>query len=476
MAIFYMDVKIIGRSSGRSAVGASAYMSGEKLQSVSHSSYQSGEKLQGKGGKITHDYRRKKGVVHTEIMLPENSPSEFMDRETLWNAVEASEKRVDARLAREILVALPNEFNLEEQVEVLRAYLQEHFVKIGMIADFAIHHNTGNPHAHIMLTTRNVTLDGFGKKNRDWDKKELLLEWRKAWADTVNDMLERKGLDARIDHRSYKEQGIDRLPYIHMGHAATALERQGIQTERGDYNREIQKINETRAALMEANRKTRQKQPEIKSYTSLNAELYSLKIRCDDIQRELINLDFSDEHMDEDYKNVEAFQGRGTELRAERQTLRFLQIRRKRWIDIEIEQNEEKIRDTQRYFEKRHNIAFSDAPAEIERVRKERRLKKAELEQSEARILEINKIFDDLDPISRLTRNYGDCLIDDRLARMNRPPPKPKAPDMDRLVQIARNLDVDALTEDEFKEIIDGLYEIQIKLNKTKLKRRGIPR
>jgi len=252
MAIFYMKVNIIGRSSGRSAIGAAAYRRSAKMQSVAHAAYQRGEKIYEKGDKITHDYRSKGGVVHSEIILPEGAPPEFMDAQTLWNAVEKSEKRKDAQLAREIIVALPKEFNLEESVEVFRAYLRENFVKIGMVADFSIHDKgDGNPHAHIMLTTRNVTPDGFGKKNTDWNKKELLLEWRKAWANIINSTFERKGLAERIDHRSYKEQGIDRLPFVHMGHVATALERQGVRTEKGDYNREIQRRNIERAALLE---------------------------------------------------------------------------------------------------------------------------------------------------------------------------------------------------------------------------------
>jgi len=251
VAIFYMDVKIIGRGSGRSATGAAAYRSGQKLRSMAHASYQSGERLQGRGGtdgKITHDYTRKKGVVHSEIILPINAPTEFLDRETLWNAVEISETRKNSQLAREIIVALPREFDLREQLEVVRGYVKENFVSKGMIADFAIHDKgDGNPHAHIMLTTRNVSPDGFRDKNRDWNKKENLLEWRKAWTHIINNTFERKGLSERIDHRTLKEQGFDRKPFIHMGHETAALEKKGIKTERGDYNREIKRHNDERA-------------------------------------------------------------------------------------------------------------------------------------------------------------------------------------------------------------------------------------
>ena len=253
VAIFYMDVNIIGRSSGRSAVGASAYRAGEKLRSnaVKSAAYGSGSKL--RNGEIIHDYTKKKGVMHSEIILPDNAPPEYADRETLWNAVEKSEKRKDAQLAREIILALPREFDLSEHIEVTRRYVKENFVNKGMIADFAIHDTkSANPHAHIMLTTRNVSHDGFGLKNTDWNKKTNLLEWRGAWTHTINTIFERKGLDTRIDHRSYREQGIDREPMIHLGHKAAALERQGVKTEKGNHNREVTQRNETRTALNSA--------------------------------------------------------------------------------------------------------------------------------------------------------------------------------------------------------------------------------
>ena len=150
MAIFYIKVNIIGRSSGRSAIGAATYRRSAKMQSIAHAAYQRGEKIYEKGDKITHDYRSKSGVVHSEIMLPDGAPSEFMDAQTLWNAVETSEKRKDAQLAREIIVALPREFDLQEQIEIMREYVKTNFVNKGMIAVFSIH-NKGddNPHAHI---------------------------------------------------------------------------------------------------------------------------------------------------------------------------------------------------------------------------------------------------------------------------------------------------------------------------------------
>jgi hypothetical protein len=214
--------------------------------------------------------------VHSEIILPESAPPEYKDRQTLWNAVEKRERRKDAQLAREFIVALPREFDLPEQIEVMREYVRESFVDKGMIADFSIHdkgdgnlnspaegvasgvrnqtpmsahYRAANPHAHIMLTTRNVSPDGFGLKNTEWNKKDVFVEWRKNWADVNNRMFERLGLDERIDHRSYKDQGIDREPMVHLGYEAAALERKGIRTDRGDHNREIQRRNLERAAI-----------------------------------------------------------------------------------------------------------------------------------------------------------------------------------------------------------------------------------
>ncbi|MDR0470364.1 MAG: MobA/MobL family protein [Nitrososphaerota archaeon] len=252
-AIYHFRVQIISRGSGRSAVGAAAYRAGEKLKAIGAAAYRSGGELGRDGDVIVHDYSRKGGVAYSEIILPQNAPPEFADRETLWNAVEASEIRKDAQLAREIEAALQKEFALQEQIQLLREYIKENFVDKGMCADFSIHDKRdGNPHAHIMLTTRNVTSDGFGKKNRDWNEAAQLVKWRENWADINNRKFEEKGLEERIDHRTLKAQGIDREPTIHMGHEASALEKMGIRTQRGDINRAIQRRNAERAAPNEA--------------------------------------------------------------------------------------------------------------------------------------------------------------------------------------------------------------------------------
>ena len=230
--------------------------------------YRSGEKLVNEWDGLTHDYTRKGGVVHTEIMLPSHAPPEFADRSTLWNSVEEIEKSSTAQLAREIEVALPVELSRAEQLALVRAYVKDNFVDAGMCADCAIHDKgTGNPHAHILLTIRPIKengewgakcrkvydLDGQGqripdgkggwKSHReditDWNRRENAEKWRAAWAAYTNRALEAADRPERIDHRSYKRQGVDKIPTVHMGPAASQMERRGVATEKGDINREI---------------------------------------------------------------------------------------------------------------------------------------------------------------------------------------------------------------------------------------------
>lgn len=258
MAIYHCTCKIISRGQGRSAVGAAAYRSGEKL----YNEYDG----------IEHDYTKKGGVVYSEIMLCENAPKEYQDRQTLWNAVEQIEKSSKAQLAREYEVALPVELSREEQIKLVRDFAKENFVDNGMCVDFSIHDKEdGNPHAHIMLTTRPIEqdnswgvkqkkeyiLDKNGQKQYDkkkqtykcktvkttnWDSKEFLQRSRENWAEKINQELEKKSLPQRIDHRSLKEQGVDRVPTIHEG-GARKLEKRGIKTDRGKINREIKTAN-----------------------------------------------------------------------------------------------------------------------------------------------------------------------------------------------------------------------------------------
>ena len=182
MAIYHLTTKPISRSAGRSAVHCAAYRSAEKLND---------QRLQ-----QTFDYTRKGGVVHREILAPDNAPTWAKVRERLWNEAEAAEKRKDARVAREIEIALPQELSLDQQKELVRGFVRDVFVSQGMIADAAIHEphtkqaDKRNPHAHIMLTTRSVGPEGFGLKVTAWNRKDLLLDWRKQWTVHANHGLE----------------------------------------------------------------------------------------------------------------------------------------------------------------------------------------------------------------------------------------------------------------------------------------------
>ena len=304
MAIYHLEAKVISRSTGRSAVAASAYMSCSKI-------------LNDYDG-VLHDFTRKHGLMWEHIFLPENAPQEWQDRSELWNAVERTEKTKDSRLARELVVALPVELNKEQWINLLADYIQSSFVAEGMCADVAIHDTDGhNPHAHIMLTVR--PLDDKGKwqyktekeylckrngeekgftaaeflqaKSQGWEKQyqhyvgkkkvymppseaerhgydraskhpkstkygrqnpitarwnsdEQLVTWRENWAQTMNKYLDEENLsDAHIDHRSYAARGIGEQPTIHEGYVAQAMERRGLIADRCEINRQIKTDN-----------------------------------------------------------------------------------------------------------------------------------------------------------------------------------------------------------------------------------------
>jgi len=238
LAIYHCSVKIISRSQGRSATGSAAYRSGEKIHD--------------KRSNITHDYTRKGNIDHTEILAPVDTPNWVYQREQLWNEVELCEKRKDSQLCREIEVALPVELTPEQSQQLVKGFIQDEFVSKGMIADLAIHHaGDENPHAHILLTTREITPDGFGKKNRDWNHKDMLESWRVSWERHANLSLEQAGHDERIDHRTLDAQGIDRIPQIHVGAKVMEMEQRGIRTERGAQAISIEETNQKIIQLQE---------------------------------------------------------------------------------------------------------------------------------------------------------------------------------------------------------------------------------
>lgn len=260
MAIYHFNCKIISRGKGQSAIASAAYRSGDKLYSERY-----GES----------NFYRREVSPETFILKPKHAPEWTLDREKLWNEVEAIEKSSRAQLAREINVALPIELSNEEQITLTKDYVQTNFVDEGMVADVSIHRdNKSNPHFHVMLTTRPFEKDGeWGKKSNtifvkdeegnqvytkngsrknrkvhinDWDNSEKIKEWRKNWASLTNQYLEKNGFSQRISEKSYAELGEKRVPTIHEGYVARQMEKRGQASERAEVNRQIKKENYTR--------------------------------------------------------------------------------------------------------------------------------------------------------------------------------------------------------------------------------------
>ena len=302
MSIYHCSIKIISRSSGRSAVSAAAYRSGERLYNEETG--------------LIHDYTAKDGVIMNEIMLPDDAPVRLLDRATLWNEVQKIEKRTDAQFAREVEVALPYELTREQQIECVRSFIKENFTSNGMIADWALHDKgDGNPHAHILLTVREINekegwqvkqksvfanardekgkpvfdpskpsydpankektsryripvLDENGMQKvriregkgteflwerisipaNDWNEHGKCEQWRASWAEHCNTYLPP---ELRIDHRSYERRGIDMEPTIHEGVTARKIEKEGKISDRCEMNRSIRLRNQIRQKIAE---------------------------------------------------------------------------------------------------------------------------------------------------------------------------------------------------------------------------------
>ncbi|MEI8055095.1 MAG: Ti-type conjugative transfer relaxase TraA [bacterium] len=208
MAIYHFSIKPLSRNKGRSSVSAAAYRAGEKLYDERQ--------------ERTFNFLKKSDrVLFSEILTPEGSPSWMKEREKLWNAAEKCEKRIDSRVAKEVEVALSKELSLSQNIALLKEFVNEQFVESGLVADVNIHdQDKGNEniHAHVLLTTRKVVGEGFDlKKALELDKKDNLLRWREEWSNKVNYHLALNGYDTRIDHRSYKDQGIDLIPQNKRG-------------------------------------------------------------------------------------------------------------------------------------------------------------------------------------------------------------------------------------------------------------------
>ena len=275
MALYHFHADVVTRSAGSSVVASAAYRAGEKL----HSEYY-GEDA---------DYTKKGGVICSEIFLPPNAPAEYQDRETLWNAVENAEKHPKAQLAYTYDFALQNELTMEENIALARRFVEEQFLSKGMIVDFAVHApdkkegGIPNPHVHLLCPIRPLKangkwdakqhrvyrLDKNGERIRgangkfvfdavpttEWGQKETLLHWREEWANYVNREFAKKGLPCRVDHRTLEEQGIDRVPTIHEGPNVRAMEKKGVATDKGDFNRWVM---ETGNALQNLRRKIKE--------------------------------------------------------------------------------------------------------------------------------------------------------------------------------------------------------------------------
>ena len=258
---FHFSISMISRGKSKSAVASAAYISCEKLTN--------------EWDGVIHDYHNKKGLLHSEIFLPENVPKKFQDRSFLWNSVELNEKASNAQLARNFIIALPKELSFEENKNLITDFIQENFVSKGMIADLAIHDESSegnnNVHAHIMTTLRPINekglwqpkskkeyvLDETGEKIKlksgnyktrkveltDWNDKGNAEKWRESFASLCNRYLEKNNLEKRVDHRSFERQGKEEIPTIHLGASASALERKGIETDKGNINREIKRHN-----------------------------------------------------------------------------------------------------------------------------------------------------------------------------------------------------------------------------------------
>ena len=258
----HTHVDIVSRSKGESVIAKAAYNARDKLK----------DDYYGK----THDYSKKDDLVFSKIFLPEHIPKEFSKREYLWNEVEKIEKSKNSQLARNLLFTLPRELNEEDRIKLISEFIEENFTSKGMIADCNIHNPTASdneeqPHAHILLTLREIDeqgnwkakskkeyiLDENGEKIKlksgnyksrkvnlnDWNEPDKAKEWRKNFSKKANEYLARNNIDKRIDPRTFGEQGREELPQVHLGTASFQMEKKGIQTERGNHNRKITAFN-----------------------------------------------------------------------------------------------------------------------------------------------------------------------------------------------------------------------------------------
>ncbi len=245
MATYHLSAKTISRSHGRSATAAAAYRSGARIT----------DERTG----VIHDYQRRRGVEAAVLVLPDTAPDWASDRARLWNAAERAETRKNSTVAREFEIALPAELDAGERQRLAADFARKLVLRHGCAADVAIHRpgragDARNHHAHILLTTRRLTAAGFTAKTRELDdlKTGEIGRWRARFAEVQNARLREAGVEARVDHRSLEAQAIDREATIHLGPAATALERRGVPTRLGESNRAVQASHAERQREAEA--------------------------------------------------------------------------------------------------------------------------------------------------------------------------------------------------------------------------------
>lgn len=250
-----IHLNAICRKGGKSTAAASAYRSGSSV--VACAAYRACEKLEDERYNKTHDYTKKRNVLHAEIIKPDHAPEWMGDRSKLWNSVEAGEKRKDAQLAKEAVMVLPRNLTHEQHNQVVHEWIKENLTSRNLVADYAIHNPDAsdggkNPHAHIMFTLRPVEQDGtFGKKltgykNGGLDGHEFRVSLDRSYETLLNKAsAENEANQVVFDLRSYKDRGIDKIPQPKQGQKVTHLEKRGYNTQ---WKREVDKVKQINQA------------------------------------------------------------------------------------------------------------------------------------------------------------------------------------------------------------------------------------
>jgi ATP-dependent exoDNAse (exonuclease V) alpha subunit len=285
MAIYRLETKVIGRQA-RDRNGKP--VAGKERSIVAKAAYRSGMRLNDTRQERKWNFKsRSQEILHSEILAPENASGwmqydgglaqERIVRERLWNTIEKAEKRKDSQLAREFILTLPAELNREQQIELVRDWCGLEFTEKGFVSDIALHRSKDgkNPHAHILVTTRPVEGEGFGLKPKTDGKfnqrgavgiegKEEVHRWRESWCKAQNNAFEMAGAMVRVDHRSYKDQGVNKIPQPKIGVAAMAMERKGLvaESERKKLARRVGFLNRILPAIRRVEKSGETQEPE----------------------------------------------------------------------------------------------------------------------------------------------------------------------------------------------------------------------